>query len=198
MQLIKQLTVNIELFSEWLWLNSEVIRNIAQIIQAALTIIGIIVTAYWFFQRRQVNPRAKLTYNIIDKVLDEKTLLVRITATIENIGNVLIKIDHAEIRLKWVSPVIDNVVTSIENADTSKDFEIDFPQIESKNLNLEKKDMIVIEPKESDNIYCDFILNKDDKFSCKVKTIMVYCYIKNITSHRRPLGWSFEEIYDLS
>lgn len=196
MQLIKQLIKS-------LWSHRAGIKDIVQIIQSILTIIGIIVAAYWFFKRRQVNPKAKLTHNIINKVLDENTLLIRINATIENIGNVLIKIDHVEIRINWVYPLTEDVHTAIDKLkpvnelESEEDLQIKFPQIESKKLKLEKNKMIIVEPGESENIYCDFILKKD-KLPSKVKTIMIYCYIKNISSRQRPLGWVFEELYDLS
>jgi hypothetical protein len=123
--------------------------------------------------------------------------LIRVTATIENIGNVMIKIDHAEIRINWISPRIEDVVDSIQRAEKSRHLEIEFPQIDAKVLNLKKGEIIIVEPGELDNIYCDFILKMDD-FPDKMTDVMVYCYIRDIKSRNRPLGWSFEECYNLN
>jgi hypothetical protein len=161
MEILQQFTASIGQFFNWLLSNSDMIRNIAQSIQSIVTIIGIIIAGCWFLQRRQINPRAKLTHKIIHHILDHKTLLIRITATIENIGNVLIKIDHAEIRINWISPLIEDVANSIQKAEKSRKLEIEFPQIDAKELNLKKSEIIIVEPGESDNIYCDFILKMD-------------------------------------
>lgn len=122
--------------------------------------------------------------------------MIRVTATIENIGNVLIKIDHAEIRINWISPLIEDVANSIRKAEKSRQLEIEFPQIDAKELNLKKSEIIIVEPGESDNIYCDFILKMDSSHN-KIATVIVYCYIRNIKSRNQPLGWSFAECYNL-
>lgn len=197
MQILQQFMASIGQFFNWLLSNSEITRNIAQTIQSIVTIIGVIMAGYWFLKRRQINPRAKLTHKIIHHTLDDKTLLIRVTATIENIGNVLIEIDHAVIRINWVLPLIEDVAKSIERAEKSKSLEIEFPQIDAKELNL-KESKIIVEPGESDNIDCDFILKTDD-FPDRIATVIVHCHIRNIELKYRdePLGWSFQECYNL-
>lgn len=70
MQILQQFTASIGQFFNWLLSNSDMIRNIAQSIQSIVTIIGIIIAGCWFLQRRQINPRAKLTHKIIHHILD--------------------------------------------------------------------------------------------------------------------------------
>lgn len=77
---------------------------------------------------------------------------------------------------------------------------IPFPTIESKEWNFkdstrEDNDRIV-EPGEKHNIDCDFIINTE-KFSTRVTTLMIYCYIENIKYSNRTLGWHFVDIHNL-
>ncbi len=105
MPILHQSITNIEQSFNWFLSNSEVVRNVAQIIQSFITIIGIIATGIWFLQKRQIHPKARITHKIthccIDSnmLLSNEMLLIRVIATIENIGNVLIKIDQMVILL---------------------------------------------------------------------------------------------------
>ncbi len=201
----QNMTNNILIFTnvcKWLLKNSEYMRNIAQTFQALVTSFGIIIAGFWFIEKRQQFPRANLKHKIIHKELDENTVLIHITVTIKNIGNVLIEINHADIRIHWVAPLTKQIDELIIKAKNKKDLEIQFPEIDSRELNLNKKEIIIIEPSETHNIDCDFILRKENlenlpKKEKIVTTIMIYCYIRNITSRHRPLGWSFEEFYNL-
>ncbi|TRT98836.1 hypothetical protein [Microcystis aeruginosa] len=192
---------NIQISLNWFVSNSEVIRNVAQTLQSIVTIVGIFATAIWFLRKRQIQPKAIITHKIThhcihsNMLLNNKILLIRIIAKIENIGNVLIKIDHVEARINWVSPIIEDVIYSIQEAERFENLQINFPGIYSKKVDLKKGEIIVIEPGESDEIYCDFI-HRTDKYPEKIKTIMIYFYARNIKSHGQLMGWSFEECYN--
>ncbi|ACK67214.1 hypothetical protein PCC8801_3239 [Rippkaea orientalis PCC 8801] len=205
----------------FVWCHSDSIRNL-------VTSAGIIAAGCWFYQKRQQLPRANLTHKIIHKELDQDTLLVHVTVTVENIGNVLINIEHADIRVHWVAPLTDQLEQIINKAENqnletlsyfcalvfvkgtkilalsllwlilSQDFplEIGFPLIDSKELNRNNNNTINIEPGETHNIDCDFIFKREN-LVLKVTTIMIYCYIRNVKSKNRRLGWSFEEFYQL-
>lgn len=143
--------------------HSDSIRNIAQTIQSVVTSIGIIIAGIWFIRKRQQFPRANLTHKIIHKELDidKNTLLVHVTVTIQNIGNVLINVDHAEIRVHWVAPLTQELDENIIKSENNRDLEIVFPLIDSKELKRTNNNTINVEPGETHDIDCDFILKKN-------------------------------------
>ena len=67
MQFLNQFMTNIQISLNWFVSNSEVIRNVAQTLQSIVTIVGIFATAIWFWQKRQIQPKAIITHKITQK-----------------------------------------------------------------------------------------------------------------------------------
>lgn len=183
----------------FVWCHSDSIRNL-------VTSAGIIAAGCWFYQKRQQLPRANLTHKIIHKELDQDTLLVHVTVTIQNIGNVLIQIDHARIEIDRITLLTNQVyeaiqeyedIQTIEETNESNKLSIKFPQLFFRKINFKKEETILVEPGETENIGFDFIF-KQENSSEKLQTIRIYCYIRNMISHHRSLGWSFEDFYDFN
>ncbi|CCI13963.1 hypothetical protein MICAE_2250001 [Microcystis aeruginosa PCC 9806] len=51
----------------------------------------------------------------------------------------LIKIDHVEARINWVSPIIEDVIYSIQEAEQFENLQIDFLGIYSKKVDIKKR-----------------------------------------------------------
>lgn len=173
--------------------------EIVGIIQGVVTVIAITLSGIWgynlFVRQRQRYPRASLVHHITHKFIGHDKLLLRVTVTISNKGNILLSLASLETAILQVLPLPTDVTVSInEGLDPVPDGETEvvWPTIAFHEPKWEKG-KCEIEPNESQEIYHDFIL--DAKFD----TIAVYTYLQNERKkkHDRTIGWDLTTLYDI-
>jgi hypothetical protein len=174
------------------------IRNLTDIIQAVLTSLAILVGGSWsyllFVRRRQRYPRANLKHEITHRTIGDGFVLLRVTATVTNNGEVLLSLACAETRVQQVVPAPADLLGAAKKGKdplAEGETEVEWPILFSRQSKWDK-DEFQIEPGESDQILYDFVL-KDD-----VTAVEVYTYLKNEEVKKREIGWNMTTIYDLA
>lgn len=172
-------------------------KEIADLIEAILTSVGIIVAGIWsyllFIKRRQKYPRAVVEHYISHRRIDDNAILLVVDSKVTNIGDVLLSLTSAETRIQQILPLDAEMLQAIGQGKPivqEDDTEAVWPLIHSKKSNWTRRDF-QIEPGESDHIRYDFILVHG------VQTIEVYTYIDNESIRSRKIGWSTTTLYDL-
>ena len=173
-------------------------KEIAEIIQVAVTVGAVLVGGLWSYQlfvrNRQKYPRASISHLIGHMQLDDNKLLLHVGVTISNIGDVLLSLVSLETRIQQVIPLSDEVLESIRNGQnpvSEGETEIEWPLIDSQKLELEKGKHFEIEPGESQDIHHDFVLDAD------AEVIEVYTYLINEEKPKRKIAWDLTTLYGL-
>ncbi len=173
------------------------LKDIVEIVQGIITAIGIVVGGVWayllFVRKRQKYPRADITHEITHYLITDDKVLLHVTVTVKNVGDVLLQLVSGVMRIQQILPLLPEITKAVhEGRDpVGKEMtEVAWPEIVSRNT-LGKPEEIEIEPGENDFIYYDFIIGTD------IQTIEVYSYFKNAKKRKRELGWGRTTIYHL-
>lgn len=148
-----------------------------------------------FVSKRERYPRAKLTHSITHRPLTEDKVLLHVIVTISNTGELLLEFDEGVIFIQQVlplSPKIRDVIEKDKDPVSDGETEIGWPSpkgVKPRRLQRELGEF-QIEPSDSQDVYCDFVLNAD------VQTVLVYSHFSNIIKGRK-IGWNLKTIYDL-
>jgi len=171
-------------------------KEFFDIIQAAITSIGIVIGGIWtyllFVRQRLAFPKVDINLCIDAKLLPEGSRLIHAELKIVNIGNVIFKSNYAELRLRQVVPVPDNLIDTIKNGfDPVPDgrTEIEWPMIAGREWKWSEGGF-EIEPGESDSLHADYVIPKN------IKILEFYFYISNAQKKRHGLGWTHTELYE--
>ena len=173
-------------------------KEIADIIQVAVAVAAVIVGGIWsywlFVQNRQKYPRASISHHITHRHIGNDNLLLHVSVTISNVGDVLLSLISLETRIQQVLPLPDEVLETInkgQNPVSEGETEVDWPLIDSQELGLERGECEV-EPSESQEIHHDFILDAG------IKAIEVYTYLINEQKRDREIAWDLTTLYELN
>jgi len=171
------------------------LRTWAELLQAIVTTIAILVGGVWtyfrFVRNRLFFPRAEVNHEILHKDLIDGKKLLRVTMTVSNKGDVLIPISEVWTRVSQISPVIgpqlENITSGngLEMEDTS---EILWPEIGCLQIDYSDGEA-EIEPGESENFPFDFIVDSE------VKTVRIYSYFQN--NRKTNSGWAITSLIDI-
>jgi hypothetical protein len=151
-----------------------------------IEVIAIIVGALWtyvlFVKTRQRYPAANLSHQVVHKKLDANKVLLRVIVTIQNVGKILIKLEHIQTTVYTVLPLSTELsdIINTRQRDIIEGTEIDW--VEAKGGYLQKtwtKGTPEVEPGESDQFAFDFILGE------RADYVIVYSYFRNRRKKRR-------------
>jgi hypothetical protein len=173
-------------------------KDISDIIQKLVTSIGIIVGGRWtyflFVRQRLGLPKLKMDLLVNEVLLPESTKLVHVELKILNVGSVLLAPRFAELRLRQVVPIPDDLLPLIKKGydpiEKGKT-QIEWPLIAGREWKWERKEF-EIEPGEGDSMHADFVIPD------KVKTCEFYCYIANSDKKGQGIGWPLTSIYNFN
>jgi len=156
-------------------------------------IAALIVGAVWawkgFIRNRLRFPSATLEHMITSWTDEDRTFL-RIKVRITNTGNVLIKLSKGKTWLEKLTPLPSKVRTAVRAGTPIQQgkHEIGWSLIQKHELTA--SDHIQIEPKESDELHFDFVIDK------RISRILVYTHLENEAKGlRRKIGWNLTSIY---
>jgi len=167
-----------------------------------LTFFAILAGGYWsqklYRQKRQKHPHANVTHEIFSFALPDGNRLIRLGIRIQNLGEVLIKIERGEAWVQQVIPIHEHAGHQIEAREFKGNdgLEIEWPLIGNpKSWTVDPRR---IEPHESDTIYLDFIVDTD------AEVVNVYSHLENTSKRhwwsrtkKKPIGWTTESIHQL-
>lgn len=171
-----------------------------QMIKPIVEVFAIIVGAWWAYRtfiRTRLNfPYAELSQTITQVSLPsvsftEDKILLNVTLTLHNAGNILIPLALSETRIQQILPLHVSIKDAISKKDTDrKSTDIPWPELQYLSRKWEVGE-VEIEPGESEQIEYEFILDR------KAQVIKVYSYVSNTRKKKSGLGWHATKIYKL-
>ncbi len=170
-------------------------KDLFSIIQAALTSVGIVVGGFWtyflFVRQRLRFPKVDIMF-IQDKIILEGTRFIHAEIKLSNLGNVILKSDYSESRLRKIVPIPDEIRPDIKNGlDPVPEgkTEIEWPLVVGREWKWNEKDF-EIEPGESDSLHADYIIESD------IKVLEFYFYLRNTKKKAQNIGWTLTKIHE--
>jgi hypothetical protein len=180
-------------------LNWDNISKLIQSAEAILTMVAIIIGGFWtyslFIRHRQKFPRAKIVHEVTDHKLPNNKVLLHSKIIIQNIGEVLISLVSGEVRILQMLPLPNAIAHEVElgiDPVISGRTEIDWPQLCSKGFDFHSDDICEIEPGETEEIICDFIIDND------ISSIQMYSFFYNVQKTKKKIGWGLTTIHHIS
>jgi hypothetical protein len=190
------------------WIVSQ--KDFASTVQAMIATLAFLTAGYWtytnFIAQRQNHPRLMIVHKVSHLVLPNGVKLLSVDELYSNPGPVLLEIREGDIRVVKLLPLPPGPRTWAAAA-ASKDLDADglrklndqyksslddlanWPLLAWRNRKWAKGEF-VIEPGESDQVHCEFIIPPD------VEAVNVMTYISNPSSHKKDIGWRENTIYD--
>jgi hypothetical protein len=165
-------------------------KDAAATIQSLATIVALAVAAWWVLRRRRTYPRANFTHLVTHVALNDELNLIRLAVEIENIGDVLLRLDESSAGLQQVVPVPDQLRPALQARTAligSSQSEIEWPFLDARRRNLIGR---YIEPGESAAFHFELFASRS------VRCVLVYSYFRNVT---RPgdQGWNTSTLYEI-
>jgi hypothetical protein len=176
----------------------------AETIQHVATLAAIIVGGLWavlhFRLRRQKWPRANIAHSALDHSLPQGTRLLRVTLTVSNAGEVLLRLKDGLIRIHQMRPWPIGLLES--EADLSEkhcpdEEEYRWPSLVERHFSQQGFEL---EPNETEKFFFDFFLKPD------IRSVIIYSYVRNISkkrrwwhrlSRRKEIGWMETTVHEL-
>jgi len=173
------------------------LKDFAEIAQALVTCAAIVVGGAWtwklYVRQRLSHARAGLDLGIYHVILPDGKWLIHASLRIANTGNVMLRLKKAELRLRQVVPIpeeLEDVVRGECDPVPKGDTEIKWPAIVNREWTWEEG-QFEIEPGENDSIHADLVLDS------KVQVIQFYSFVGNPTKKRPDLGWTDTQMHEL-
>lgn len=164
-------------------------KDAASTLQSVATIVALLVGAWWVLRRRRTYPRANFRHIVSHVPLDDDTYLVRLTVAIENVGDVLLRLEESVGGIQQVMPVPKHLRPVLQAGDREafEQSEIEWPFIDIRRRSRSGSE---IESGESAAI--DFELFAP----MTVRFVIVYSYFRNPTKPEDQ-GWNTSTLYEL-
>ena len=174
------------------------LKDFMAILQAVFTIAAMIIGGIWtyhkFIKKREHYPKLNLSMSLDCLPLNETHNLVHVAVVHENKGEVLMEAKTAEMRLRLVAPLQPEEgydPDAIRRLTDPAMHYILWPALEIREYTFTEDYQFEIEPKESDTLHADFLVEK------WVTSVQVYYYIRNIEKGNKNLGWALSNYYVL-
>jgi hypothetical protein len=165
-------------------------RDATATLQSVATIIALLIGAWWVLRRRRTHPRANFKHIVTHVPLDDDIYLVRVTVAIENVGDVLLRLDESVATILQVEPVPDYMRPALRERgilEASDRSEVAWPLIDTRRRN---RSGIGIESGESASFYFELFAPRTVRF------VLVYSYFRNIAKPGDQ-GWNTSTLYEL-
>ena len=164
-----------------------------QAIVAALAIIAAAIFAVLKLQVfRELAPHLTVSQKVSHRSIGETYIHIDVATTLKNSSRVRIELEKGFFTLQHIAPMkdqeVENLYKQVFEDEESKD--ILWPILDEIQRIWDKK-TLVIEPGESHQEVCEFIVERT------VRSVLVYAYFYNPYS-ATPGGWHSTTIYDMS
>lgn len=177
----------------------ELLAAIANL-SSVLAVIGGGIWAFYTFKRtRREYPRANLSHRVIRKKISDEEVLVRVTLSIVNEGEGLLKFDNGFLRVSRMRPWPPSFQKAVEEWRTSRKEEsylaegrtvVAWPEMSKRHLPL-RETAWEIEPGEQDEFHFDFV------FDSRYETLLIYTHIGNHRKQKQRIGWNLTTEHEL-
>ena len=199
------------------------IKDIAQIVQSVATVVAVMIGAAWFIIKRKYAYRVSISQEINHWNLGNGKYWIRVTVTINNQGDVQIKLRKGFTELQQIKPIalkdIEKAIAKGKDPVQTNLSYIIWPHIQRRELDGDYN-YREIEPSEKEEIHVDFIIDdyieivqaytciENDKKIAKVKKFKMTWWWKVLTflpsnffrlfiTRNETALWSKTTVYDL-
>lgn len=166
-------------------------------LKSLATILAFFVGGFWtwllFVSKRERFPRASVTQDVSVWDISDKHRLVRVHIVVKNEGDVLLCMSKGHTWLQQMKPWPEQLLKAIADGNNpvpDDETEFRWPLIGERNFAFQGQKEI--EPKETDSVIHDFVVEKD------CQQILVYSYLENAKKPGRNMGWSDSSIIDFT
>jgi hypothetical protein len=172
------------------------VKTWSDVVVDVVQVAAILVGGWWaytkFIRQREEWPRVSIEQVVNRRVLSPQQTLIRVAVKAKNAGTVLVEVDDVRVDVYRVLPLTEEVRTSLADGTLipPQKTEIAWPCLETRHRTWEPRE-VSIEPGESDEFGFDFVV------PAEVKTVFIYCYIRNVMHQEREIGWQLTQFYDL-
>jgi hypothetical protein len=174
---------------------STMIDNLNKIVTTLAVIVAGIWTYKLFVENREAYARANLQHNITVVKIEDGRRLLRLDIIIENTGNVVLPLQHAEVRVERVLPLSPRIEQTLDQRVNQivdgQDF-FPWPVIRVRQSQWEEG-QFELEPGEQDNARYEFIIPSTEQ------VINIYTHFDNAAKQdKQPgIGWDHSTLIDL-
>lgn len=170
--------------------------NLAGAVESAATVVAIALGGWWtyrtFLRQRLGHPR--LRAEILPQLIAIPTgHLIRCSVRVENIGSVVARCEHGEVRCRQLLPMPPRILEAAAGGfdPVAEDAQvIDWPVLAQRQWRW-KGQTFEIEPGETDSLAAEFFVPRE------ARVLEIYFYLANAKKSRRGLGWPCSKIIEL-
>lgn len=176
--------------------NSEKYKDIAELVQTALTILALLAggafAAYKFEVFRDSEPRLNLSHTINHRRVGESYVHIDVQVNLHNNSKVLVELRDGISLLLQVDPVSDTEVENLYSGFLAGHNlpEFEWPVLYELERNWDKGEF-PIEPGESYNELVEFIVSE------RIHTVLVQTFYGDPGYVGEERGWSMATVYDI-
>ncbi|MFW5983396.1 MAG: hypothetical protein ACOCQ4_02760 [bacterium] len=163
-------------------------KNIQALVATVATVVAGIWAYFGFIRKRLKYPKVNASVEIESIQLKSGHFLIRAQIKIENMGEIIIKSDNSELRLRQIKPISRKIFDDIEN--NRDPVERNNSQIAWPCIVQRQWKFIEIEPKETDVLHADFFIKNE------IETIELYFFMQN-NKKRKGVGWTVTKIFNI-
>jgi hypothetical protein len=170
-------------------------KDIADIVASVVTTAAVLAGGLWtyllFVRQRLRFPRLVIAMNVQEELLSDRCRLVHVAVALQNTGAVLLQAPSAELRLRQVSPVENDlrqtVLSGLDPVVTGSS-EVSWPMVAGREWKWQPQ-ALEIEPGESDVLHSDFVIDSS------ISVIELYFFMDNPSKRRDGLGWTEKRLH---
>lgn len=175
----------------------EICKDIAGTIQSALTVLAVMVGAYWYFLERGHVVKANVSHHVERVGIGNGFAWVQLTAIVENKSKHQIKILGSRAWLQQMSPLAGEM-QAVVNDIAAKGLpgqllvkeatgRVEWPAL---GVVERKQDQIVVEPGETERISFEFVVSDE------VQVLRAYTFLQ--PDVEKKSGWSSVSIHEVA
>jgi len=165
--------------------NSSSFTDIAAALESVATVLAFAIGGLWtyllFVKKRLRYPKASIKHSIEIVSLNDEKQLVHLALRLTNTGEILVRIDYAQVRLLQVAPLDCGLARQLDRDGDPVEgdkHELDWPLLSMREW---KEPRIEIEPGETEILHNDFVIGRE------VQSFQIYSFVQN--SAKKKIGW---------
>jgi hypothetical protein len=169
-----------------------VVKPYADLLLTIATVGALTVGAIWsrrtIFKKREEFPKIGLTHSIYASTINSQHRFLRVTLTIENQGQVLVRLDEVDTWLYQLNPWPEDILDEQKMLEPGQGH-YRWPGVQGVTNRIVETKKVEIEPGEMQDFSFDFV------FEVGVRVVIVYSYVNNPTK-REGIGWNLSTIHE--